>query len=79
MLLKPIEQGLPFLQQLFLAIEQWLEALIEFALEDLWQIFQQKLVAADLSLGRLQLVEGGQMLLFLTFGVGHRRRIKRAG
>jgi hypothetical protein len=56
-----------------------LESFIEFPLEDLGEISQQVLVAADLSLGRLQLVEGGQMLLFLILVVGHRRRIKKAG
>jgi hypothetical protein len=79
MLMEPIQQQLPFLQQLLLAIEQGLESFIEFPLEDLGEISQQVLVAADLSLGRLQLVEGGQMLLFLILVVRHRRRIKKAG
>ena len=79
MLMEAIQQQLPFLQQLLLAIEQGLESFIEFPLEDLGEISQQVLVAADLSLGRLQLVEGGQMLLFLILVVRHRRRIKEAG
>jgi hypothetical protein len=79
MLMEPIQQQLAFLQQLLLAIEQGLESFIEFPLEDLGEISQQVLVAADLSLGRLQLVEGGQMLLFLILVVRHRRRIKKAG
>ena len=79
MLMEPIQQQLPFLQQLLLAIEQGLESFIEFPLEDLGEISQQVLVAADLSLGGLQLVEGGQMLLFLILVVRHRRRIKKAG
>ena len=53
MLLKPIEQQVAFQQQLLLAIEERLESVIEFALEDLRQIFQQILVTVDLSLGGL--------------------------
>jgi hypothetical protein len=53
MLLQPIEQQVAFLQQLLLAIEERLESVIEFALEDLRQIFQQILVTVDLSLGGL--------------------------
>jgi hypothetical protein len=79
MLMEAIQQQLPFLQQLLLAIEQGLESFIEFPLEDLGEISQQVLVAADLSLGGLQLVESGQMLLFLILVVRHRRRIKKAG
>ena len=79
MLMEPIQQQLAFLQQLLLAIEQGLESFIEFPLEDLGEISQQVLVAADLSLGGLQLVESGQMLLFLILVVRHRRRIKKAG
>ena len=53
MLLKPIEQQVAFLQQLLLAIEERLESVIEFALEDLREIFQKILVTVDLSLGGL--------------------------
>lgn len=53
MLLKPIEQQVAFQQQLLLAIEERVESVIEFALEDLRQIFQQILVTVDLSLGGL--------------------------
>ncbi len=77
--MEPIEQQFAFLEQLVLTIEDRLEAVVEFALEDLRQIFQQRLVTVDLSLGSLELVEGGQMLVFLILVVGHRRRIQKAG
>lgn len=79
LLVEPIEQQFTFLEQLVLTIEDRLEAVVEFALEDLRQIFQQRLVTVDLSLGGLERIEGGQMLLFLILVVGHRRRIQKAG
>ena len=78
-LMEPIEQEFAFLQQLVLAIEDRLEPLVEFALKDLRQIFQQGLVGVDLRLGGLERIAGGQVLLFLILVAGHRRRIQKAG
>ncbi|MEB3194381.1 MAG: hypothetical protein VKO19_04570 [Cyanobacteriota bacterium] len=77
--MEPIEQEFAFLQQLVLAIEDRLEPLVEFALKDLRQIFQQGLVGVDLRLGGLERIAGGQVLLFLILVAGHRRRIQKAG
>jgi hypothetical protein len=77
--MEPIEQQLSLLEQLLLAIEKRLEAFVEFALIDLRQIFQQTLVTADLRLNRFQLLEGGQLLVFLSLVIGHRRRTAKAG
>ncbi|MFN7818757.1 MAG: hypothetical protein ACK5Q7_04075 [Cyanobacteriota bacterium] len=62
------------LPQLLIAIQKGFEAFIELVLKDLGHILQQPLVARDLALGSLDLIEGGEMSLFLVGVVGHRRK-----
>lgn len=58
-LMELIQQLLSLIEQLLLAVKMWLESFIEFSLKDLRKIFQQPLVAVDLGLDCLQLIERG--------------------
>ncbi|MFN9530817.1 MAG: hypothetical protein ACK575_05095 [Cyanobacteriota bacterium] len=59
---------------MLIAIQKGFEAFIELVLKDLGHILQQPLVARDLALGSLDLIEGGEMSLFLVVVVWHRRK-----
>ncbi|MFM9072146.1 MAG: hypothetical protein ACKOOC_01875 [Cyanobium sp.] len=58
-LMELIQQLLPLIEQLLLAVKMWLESFIEFSLKDLRKILQEPLVAVDLGLDCLQLIERG--------------------
>jgi hypothetical protein len=65
---------LSLVDQLLMTSEIRFQSIIEFALIDLRQRLQQPLVAGDLLTGGLQFVEGGQMLVFLIWVVGHQHK-----
>ena len=70
-MLETSEQLLALIDQLLIAIQKRFESLIKFPLINLRQILQQALITRDLLLGGLQLVQRGEMLLFLICVVRH--------